>query len=134
MKVAWISALSVSVALASAAFAAEAEAPKAATDWLGLVDRGEYGQSWSVSGALFHARVSQAEWTAKVAPVRQPLGPVQSRRLTSEQQTTSLPGAPDGHYAVVQFSTSFANKRGAIETVILAQEPSGWTVDGYFVR
>jgi len=68
------------------------------------------------------------------AGVRGPLGPVISRNLTNVQRSTSLPGAPDGSYAKVQFSTVFAHKHEAAETVVLAEGPSGWRVDGYFIR
>jgi hypothetical protein len=66
--------------------------------------------------------------------VRGPLGPVVSRTLASVQHMTSAPGAPDGSYAKVQFNTAFAHKRQASETVVLADGPSGWRVDGYFIR
>jgi serine/threonine-protein kinase len=57
-----------------------------------------------------------------------------SRHLANDQRATSLPGAPDGHYAVLRFSTVFTHKRQATETVVMAQEPSGWRTDGYFIR
>ena len=42
--------------------------------------------------------------------------------------------APDGQYEVLQFDTDFQNKRSAVETVVLAAEPDGWKVDGYFIK
>lgn len=48
---------------------------------------------------------------------------------------TQLPGAPDGEYAVIQFETSFANKKSAIETVTPMKDPDGkWRVSGYFIK
>jgi len=49
-------------------------------------------------------------------------------------KTSALPGAPDGQYEMLEFQTSFALKKDATETVVLAREPSGWKVDGYFIR
>lgn len=118
----------------SAAVAAPNLASEGATRWVSIVDMGDYGQSWSDAGAMFKAHVAQADWAGKIKPTRQPLGAVVSRKLKSEQQTTTLPGAPDGRYTVVQFDTQFANKRNAVETVVLADEPTGWKVDGYFIR
>jgi hypothetical protein len=48
---------------------------------------------------------------------------------------TSLPGAPDGDYVVIQFVTSFGNKKSAIETVTPMLEKDGsWRVSGYYIR
>ena len=62
------------------------------------------------------------------------LGPVSSRVLQTITKTMSLPNAPTGEYEVILFKTNFAQKRDAIETVVLAREGSGWKVDGYFIR
>lgn len=48
---------------------------------------------------------------------------------------TSLPGAPDGEYVVVQFETSFTNKKAAAETVTPMLENDGqWRVSGYYIK
>jgi hypothetical protein len=48
---------------------------------------------------------------------------------------TELPGAPDGQYVVMQFETSFANKKSAIETVTFMLEKDGqWKSAGYFIK
>ena len=58
-----------------------------------------------------------------------------SRELLSAQHMTSLPGAPDGDYVVIQFKTSFANKKSAVETVTPMLEKDGvWRVSGYFIK
>jgi hypothetical protein len=106
----------------------------AARAWLGLTDSKSWEQSWSTAGTLFKSQISAAGWASASQPVREPLGAVLSRSLKSVTRTSSLPGAPDGEYEILQFQTSFAQKSDAIETVILAHEPSGWRVDGYFIR
>lgn len=106
----------------------------AATDWVSLVDAGRWEDSWAAAGGLFQSRMPQAHWAAAIQPVREPLGAVASRALASTTSSTTLPGAPDGQYQLVQFSTRFANKDDATETVVLACEPSGWKVNGYFIR
>ncbi|MGB3565135.1 MAG: DUF4019 domain-containing protein, partial [Thermoanaerobaculia bacterium] len=64
-----------------------------------------------------------------------PLGKVLSRKVKSKQYATSLPGAPDGEYVVIQFETSFENKTTAIETVTPMKDEDGkWRVSGYFIR
>jgi hypothetical protein len=48
---------------------------------------------------------------------------------------TSLPGAPDGEYVVIQFMSSFENKRFAIETVTpMKDKDAKWRVSGYYMR
>lgn len=119
---------------AGSALAASGDPVAGAKAWAGLIDHGQYAQSWTQAGSLFRANVSKARWTTMVSGVRGPLGPVVSRTLASVQPSTSMPGAPDGSYAKVQFNTVFAHKRQASETVVLADGPSGWRVDGYLIR
>jgi hypothetical protein len=44
-------------------------------------------------------------------------------------------GPPDGEYVVIQFETSFENKKSAIETVTPMLDQDGkWRVSGYFIK
>ena len=71
----------------------------------------------------------------KVRAARGPLGKVASRKLKSAQYKTSLPGAPDSKYVVIQYDTSFENKRSAVETIVPTLDKDGqWRVSGYFIR
>jgi hypothetical protein len=106
----------------------------AADDWLQLIDQQRWDESWSAAGTLFRSRMPQADWAAAIKPVRQPLGALASRGREAMTKVASLPGAPDGEYTIVVFRTSFANKRDAAETVVLAREASGWKVVGYFIN
>jgi hypothetical protein len=113
----------------------QAAATRQATEWLALVDRGEYGASWDAAAAYFRGAVTREAWTKAAAGARAPLGAVLSRKVKSAKLTTTLPGAPDGNYVVIQFATSFANKKKAVETVTPMKEADGsWKVSGYFVK
>jgi hypothetical protein len=58
-----------------------------------------------------------------------------SRVVASKQYTTSVPGAPDGQYVIIQFTTSFKNKASATETVTPMLDKDGsWRVSGYFIK
>ena len=58
-----------------------------------------------------------------------------SRKLNSAKYTKSVPGAPDGEYVILQFSTSFANKKEAVETVTPMLDKDGkWKVSGYYIK
>ncbi|RYF24117.1 MAG: DUF4019 domain-containing protein [Oxalobacteraceae bacterium] len=102
--------------------------------WVLLLDGRHWMETWRSAGAIFKAQMPEARWPSVIEPVRQPLGAVSSRSFLNATATTSLPGAPAGEYQIIQFTTAFATKPGAIETVVLAHEPSGWKVDGYFIR
>ena len=115
--------------------AAVSEAVSAAESWLGVVDSGEYGKSWDQSSELFRNAVSRAEWKQSLNAARRPFGVLVSRKLKSTQFATSLPGAPDGEYVVIQFEASFGNKRASVETVTPMLEKDGqWRVSGYFIK
>jgi hypothetical protein len=110
-------------------------ATAAAQSWLALVDEEKYGESWSAAATMFKSAVSEANWGSSVTRARGPLGKVLLRQVKSAKFKTSLPGAPDGKYVVIQFSTAFAKKAAAVETVTPMQESDGtWKVSGYFVK
>jgi len=79
--------------------------------------------------------VKQEQWEQSLQTVRKPLGKSISRQVKTKTYKTSLPGAPDGEYVVIQFETSFENKKSAIETVTPMMDKDGmWRVSGYFIR
>jgi len=111
------------------------EALSAAESWLAIVDRGDYETSWDQSAELFRNAVTRDGWGQSLVMARQPLGALVSRTMKSADFATTLPGAPDGEYVVIQFTTSFANKESAVETVTPMKDPDGtWRVSGYFIR
>ena len=69
-----------------------------------------------------------------VRSVRDQLGALKSRSESGVNLTQSLPGVPDGDYAVVRFQSSFANKADAIESVTMILEQGRWMAAGYFIR
>jgi len=122
---------------ASAAGTGEKEkAAIAASDaWLKLVDGGGYGESWSTAAEYFRNNVKQDQWEQAIKGVREPLGKMITRKVKSTRYSSSLPGAPDGEYVVIQYQTSFENKTWAIETVTPKLEKDGtWKVSGYYIN
>jgi capsular polysaccharide biosynthesis protein len=107
----------------------------AAGKWLTLIDRGNYSESWNEASAIFQGGVTEAAWENSMNTFRKPLGDLVSRHLKSAQEMTELPGAPDGHYVLLQFETVFANKKSTIETVTFMLEKDGnWKVAGYYIK
>jgi hypothetical protein len=132
-----VAAVLVAAMIAGCAVAAdpEEEAVQAATEWLALVDDGDYELSWDRAAAYFRNAVTRESWKQSLDAVRAPLGEVQSRKVGSAQYATSLPGAPDGEYVVIEFNTSFVNKSSAVERVTPMKDPDGtWRVSGCFIR
>jgi hypothetical protein len=114
---------------------AEKDALKAAEEWLALIDAGDYGSSWEAASELSKKSVTIEMWAQSIKAVRSAMGDLISRSVKSAQYATSLPGAPDGEYVVIQFSTRFANKQSAIETVTPMKDPDGkWRVSGYYIK
>jgi hypothetical protein len=113
----------------------EKAAIASAEKWLTIVDQGKYMESWKASSEYFKQAVTREQWEQAVKAVRQPLGKLISRKVKSAAYTTSLPGAPDGQYVVIQFNTSFENKKSGIETVTPMIDKDGkWRVSGYYIK
>ena len=99
------------------------------------MDRGDYAKSWENAAEYFRNAVTKQQWKLSLTAVRQPLREVVSRKLKSTQYATSLPGAPDGEYVVIQFETSFTNKKTSIETITPMLDKDGkWRVSGYYIK
>lgn len=114
---------------------AEQAAVAAATAWLDLVDSEKYGESWEGAAPFFKEAVQKGQWEQMMQSSRSAFGKNLSRKLKSARYQTSLPGAPDGQYVVIQFNTSFEHKTSAVETVTPLLDTNGqWRVSGYFIK
>ena len=122
--------------------AAQAQAPEgtgpavqAELQWVHLVDAGDYAAAWDSAAKSMQTASAEPDFAKAVSGARSPLGAPGARALKQAKVTTQLPGAPDGHYVVAQYTTAFAHKAEAVETVVASQEPDGtWHVAGYFIR
>ena len=114
---------------------AEKAAISAAQKWLAVVDEGKYAESWNEASEFFKNSIIREQWEQSLRAVRTPLGNLLSRVPQSQTYKTSLPGAPDGQYVVIQFQASFENKKLAIETVTPTLDNDGnWRVSGYYIK
>ena len=113
----------------------EKAALAAAQDWLSMVDSEDYRMSWKQAAEYFRNAVTDEQWVQSLNAVRKPLGKLISRKVQSTIYRTSLPGAPDGEYVIIQFKTAFENKRSAVETVTPMLDKDGsWRISGYFIK
>lgn len=114
---------------------AEDAAVASSQKWLALVDTGRYAESWDETAGYFKNALPKQKWLESMEAYRKPLGKRISRNLISKQYATTLPGAPDGEYVVIQYETSFENKKSAIETITPMLDKDGtWRVSGYYIR
>jgi DNA-binding CsgD family transcriptional regulator len=102
--------------------------------WLKLVDNQNWSKSWSSAGSFFRSQISEKTWSATILSVRNPLGTLVSRSILKVTKATSLPGAPDGEYELIEFQSNFTNKSDAKETLVLMKEENTWKTVGYFIR
>jgi hypothetical protein len=113
----------------------EKRALEASQAWLILVDNEQYAESWETAAQYFKKAIARDQWNQSLNAVRKPLGKVMKRTVKSKQYATSLPGAPDGEYVVIQYETSFTNKKSSIETITPMLDRDGkWRVSGYYIK
>lgn len=104
----------------------------AATGWLTLLDRRDWGSAWEHSSTVFRKNVPLASWMDAIPKVREPLGALVERQPVGVVYKTTLPGHPDGDYVSVFFASKYDKKAEVKETVTTVREPDGkWRVTGY---
>lgn len=102
--------------------------------WLELLDRGEYGETWSQAAPIFQGSVTAEQWATAARSAREQVGVVVSRSVSKVAAPAQLPGAPPGEYRVVEFTSAFGGLPRATETVVLRREGAEWKVVGTWVR
>ena len=113
----------------------ESAAVSAVESFLQLVDSGQYPESWDAASTVFKTKTSKQKWDKQLKGVRPFFGNVIKRTIKEPKYTTTLSGAPDGEYFIIQFLTEFENKKSALETVMPMLEKDGkWRVSGYYIQ
>ena len=112
-----------------------AAATLAASGWLLLLDRRDWGRAWDTSAGMFRASVPIGAWMDGIPKVRDPLGAFVERQPAEKAYKTKLEGRPDGEYVTVIFLARFSGKAEVQEVVTTVLEPDGrWRVTGYSTR
>ena len=126
---------SATVSQTSGNESAEQSAVTAAEKWLALINGGDVGESWNQAASVFKNAVTSEQWRMSLEAAHLPLGKIVSRKLKSKQYAETLPGAPDGEYVVIEYETTFENKKNAVETIVPMKDTDGeWRISGYFVK
>jgi hypothetical protein len=106
-----------------------------ALQWLGLIDKGQYDQSWQSGAKLFQQTMPEKEWSTYLDGVRKPLGSVSSRQVIDQRPAKNPNGLPEGDYMVLFYNTAFSSKPSAYELVTMMKESDGqWRVLTYQVQ
>lgn len=135
--------LAFTILFAVSAFAQEdqqnREAPEsaitAAQEWLTLIDRENYAESYQQAGEYFKDQVEEQQWVDMVKQVRGKVGGKTGRTLKRSTVRTEIEKMPEGNYAIIQFDADFKNQQGVTETVTMAEDDEGeWHAIGYFMQ
>ncbi|WP_028885197.1 DUF4019 domain-containing protein [Teredinibacter turnerae] len=115
-------------------FSETSDSMGSAIHWLEIIDSEKYEQSWHEAAPFFKNQMGKAQWMQALNRVRLPLGSVQSRKVKSANEHTSLPNAPDGEYVVITLLTDFEKKNASIETITVSKVDNEWKAVGYFIK
>jgi hypothetical protein len=67
-----------------------------AENWLTIIEKGEYGESWKEAAEYFKTAVPEEKWVWMLQAVRTPLGKLISRKVKTAIYKTSLSGGSRG--------------------------------------
>lgn len=111
------------------------EALQVAKNYVDLLDKNQFAQSWLSGDPIFQKTVSQNEWIKALELARQRLGRVKTRTLKDQKPGFDPKGLPAGSYMVVEFNTSFDRAAQSGELLTLRLDPDGiWRVLTYQVN
>ena len=109
----------------------EAEARVAASNWLRLLDQGDYEEAFEWEAQDFRMARTQAQFVRYMQARRAPFGRTISRSIVGAANIHRFAGVPEGNYESVIFKTAFENKSPTAERVILVKQEVGWRIIDY---
>jgi Protein of unknown function (DUF4019) len=113
----------------------EAAAVDVASNWLHLMDAGQYAAGWKQTSEYLRKGVSEDKWVETMLAARKPMGSPVSRKIKSTQHRIMMPGTLKGNYVLIQYQTLFSNRRNVVESATLMKEKDGvWRVAGYHIN
>jgi hypothetical protein len=108
---------------------------EAGQKWLMLIDEGRADAAWDVASTHLRSVVTRDQWINGIRRFRKPFGKLASRKAVKFGRAHSMPGAPDGDYAIIEYESTFANGKHATEQLIwMLEGESSWRVSGYYIR
>lgn len=106
----------------------------AASGWLSLLDRRDWGRAWETSAAMFRSTVPLAAWMDGIPKARD-IGNFVAREPAEAIYSKKLEGRPDGDYVTIIYDSKFSGKEELVEVLTTVREADGkWRVTGYSTR
>lgn len=107
----------------------------AAGSFLELLDAGSYQQAWWEGSDLLHLTTDVDQWAEQMRARRDLFGEFVERSLKNVVSRNSLPGLPDGDYAIVLYDCRYEHKQKGLEMMTLGKDAYGaWKVVSYHLR
>jgi hypothetical protein len=94
--------------------------------WITALDAGDTARTWEDASSVFKEAISPEDWAKACARAQETLGALRSREPQTKSISGTLPGVPDGWYAVFQYKSVFEKAPDTVETFTLKLD----TVDG----
>jgi hypothetical protein len=101
--------------------------------WVGLIDDGQYDESYESASGAMHEKVQEDRWSTVLKALRSPWGPVMSRQQLSHVYKPDGFEGTEGEFLVITYDTSFKKLDSAREVVVLRWEDGKWRGAGYNV-
>jgi hypothetical protein len=99
--------------------------------WVGMIDDGEYDESYEAASGAMHDKVQQDRWSVVLKALRGSWGPVLSRQQLSHVYKPNGFEGTEGEFLVITYDTSFKKLNSARELVVLRWEDGKWRGAGY---
>jgi hypothetical protein len=112
----------------------EQAAERQALGFLGYLDHGRYADSYAYTGMLIRSQLDRDAFAKQLEKARAGTGALLSRELIHASYATTVPGAPEGQYVVLEYNAAFANRQEAVETLTLSLAKGYWRVNGYYIK
>lgn len=103
------------------------------TEWMKLMDEGKYEECWEKLAKFPKEAMPHEQWITYMQAVRNPLGTVKERIPTKSEMVDALKNLPDQKGAIIQYTSSFENKKSVMETFAVIQEKTGEWKMGFYV-
>jgi hypothetical protein len=114
--------------------AEEQAAERQALGFLGYLDHERFADSYAYTGMLIRSQLDRNAFAKQLEKARAGTGALLSRELTHASYATTVPGAPEGQYVVLEYNAAFANRQEAVETLTLSLAKGYWRVNGYYIK
>lgn len=111
-----------------------AQSAKVALDWLSLLDKGQYGESWERGSKLFQLTMTKDDWEKMMKALRNPLGAVSLRKMADQRVALNPAGLPAGQYMAILYDTTFSSKTSHELLTLMREDDGQWRVLTYLVQ